>query len=240
MRMVCVLLCFTGFVWGQDRYLSWRKDWDVCPRVVMDGPVRPGGSYGAGSTGGLVGAGPIGEVSWQFGARFIPRDQRKDASRFAAVEESGKGYPMSTFRGRVVVVGFWSVGCEPSLFLLGEMAQLLGKAKLYGFEVLPVNFDPERWRVIGKFLNQSRMELALKGVKVFTPGLGEQGVNCFMDVIPGLPTYFILDRQGKVAVQATGYKDGDLAHWLKLVLSEPADPLMDASAPAVPQEKGHQ
>jgi hypothetical protein len=224
MRLMCALFGLSALLCGQDRYTTLDKDGDVCPRLVLDGPIKAAGSRAYGTTGGQRGAGAIGEMTWQTGVQFIPTDQRKDVSRFAAVDESGKAYPMSDYRGRVLVVGLWSVSCQPSLYLLGEMAELNGKGAKAGFELFPVNYDSERWRVIEKFVRQSRMQTELKGVKIYTPGLGSQGVNNFMDQIPALPTYFIIDRQGRVAVQGTGYKDGDLVRWLKKILVEPAAP----------------
>lgn len=224
MRLMCALLLLSTFLGAQDRYTTLDKDGDVCPRLVLDGPIKAAGSRADRTTGGLRGAAAIGEMTWQTGVKFIPADQRKDVSLFAAVDESGKAFPMSDYRGRVLVVGLWSVSCQPSLYLLGEMAELYGKGAKAGFELFPVNYDSERWRVISKFINQTRMQTELKGVKIYTPGLGSQGVNNFMDQVPALPTYFILDRQGRLAVQGTGYKEGDLVRWLKKLLLEPAAP----------------
>lgn len=70
------------------------------------------------------------------------------------------------------------------------------------------------------------------GVKLYTPELGAQGVHLFMDMVPALPMFFIIDREGRFAAQGIGYKDWQVLRCLQAVLNE-------KSAPAVPQEKAN-
>jgi len=217
---IFLLLCTACVLFAQDRYHQPNKNTDVCGRVVLEGPIRPGGGWGPNSTGGNMGAAPGGEIFTTIGVQFYPREARKDVSKFAAVEESGHLVNVADFRGKVVVVGLWSTKCEPSLYLLGELAKLQPRGITGGFEILPVNYDPEGWRIVNNFLKQERMKKLLSGVKIYTPALGAQGVHLFMDIVPSLPTFFILDRDGKLAVYGCGYKDWEVLRCLQAVVNE--------------------
>ena len=222
MKFLVVLLLLGISLSAQERYVMWGKNTDFCPKVDQRG------------------ASPFqnrGEVTWTTGTKFIPVGQRMDVSQFTVTDESGKSYTIKEQAGKPVIVGLWSTHCEPSLFLLGEMAQLYGRTAKFGFEVFPANYDREGWRTIIPFLKQQRMQAALAGVKVFLPELGRNGVNVFMDVVPVLPTFFIVDRHGRLAVESFGFKAGELSKWLKVVINEPLsqDPANPGTIPPVPE-----
>lgn len=229
--MLPLLLSALSALTAQDRYLQPSKNIDVCGRVELEGHIRPGGGYAPNTTGGLKGAGSDGTIHWQVGVEFFPPEGRKNVGNFAVSEESGRLISISEFKRKVVVVGLWSTTCEPSLFLLGELAKLQSRGTTGGFEVLPINFDPEGWRLVNKFLKQDRIKKLLSGVRLYTPALGSQGVHLFMDQVPALPTYFIVDREGRFAARATGYKSWEVLRTLQTVLGEKA---IDAPVP----EKG--
>lgn len=108
------------------------------------------------------------------------------------LEESGKATSIASFRGKPVIIDLWSARCEPSLFLPGEMGQLQEKAAKYGSEVLPVDYDPERWRTIRAFQQTDRVKKLLKETRLYVPDAGKGGVHLFMDTVPALPVFFIL------------------------------------------------
>lgn len=258
MRIPLLLLGLSCVLSAQDRYAEWGKLNNVCPRVEPDGPVRPAGQgdpqknngiwawkYGMAeaspfpgqTTGGVRGAGDIGaDLTFGDGTRYFKPSDRKSAAQFTAVDESGKATPMSACHGKPVVVGLWVTACEPSLFLLGEMGDLQKKSAQAGIVVFPVNYDPERWGRVNEFRRQSRIQPMLKGVTLYTPALGEQGVHQFMDVVPAMPMFFVLDREGRVAFASLGYKEKELVKCLKAVLAEPvakvAAPAEATPAPA--------
>ena len=62
------------------------------------------------------------------GTEVISSEKRQDVSAFTVEDESGVKISLKALKGKPVIVGLWSTHCEPSLFLLSEMAQLYGKA----------------------------------------------------------------------------------------------------------------
>lgn len=228
MRFPLALLLCSLSLSAQESYGIWDKNVDVCARQEQRGssPFHQ-----------------VETVEWTTGTVLFPREKRKDVSNFSVLNESGHEISIKEFKGKLVIVGLWSTHCEPSLFLLGDMAQLFGKGAKFGFEMIPTSIDTERWSTITPFLNQKRMKEALKGVTIYTPALGEKGVHQFMDVVPALPTFFIIDREGRVAAQSFGYKAGELSKWLKVLLAESAtqgtSPATTPKTPApdAPKEK---
>ncbi len=218
-RALFILFCAVGLM-AQDRYVTYNKTWNFCPRQDQRGssPFQP-----------------TSRVTWQTGTEFFPVGQRKDASTFKVFDKENKPTVMSQLKGKPIVIGLWSTHCEPSLFLLSEMAQLWHKTAQFGFAVFPVNFDAERWQTIEPFLNQQRVRQAMAGVQVYTPDKGPDGVYLLMKVVPALPTFFILDREGRVAARSFGFKPGELAQCLQRVYDEPLHPI-PAPAPA-PEKK---
>ena len=218
-RVLFVLLCAVGLM-AQDRYVTYNKSWNFCPRQDQRGssPYQP-----------------TSRVTWETGTEYYPVGQRVDASTFKVFDKDNKPTVMSQLKGKPIVIGLWSTHCEPSLYLLSEMAQLWHKTAQFGFAVFPVNFDAERWQTIAPFLNQQRVRTIMADVKVFTPDKGPDGVYLLMKVVPVLPTFFVLDREGRVAARSFGFKPGELARCLQRVYDEPLHPL-PAPAP-VPEKK---
>lgn len=182
-------------------------------------------------------------------AVVLPPAERTDAGGFAVEPVSGSKRLMSELKGKVVVIGFIAAICEPSIRLLGELAELQAKGPQFGFEALPVSLDSAT--VIGEITRRNRPRF--DKTTFYSPGLGKEGPLNLGPELQGLPTVVILDRQGRVAVRWVGFTPGMLVKALKMVLTEPAGtpaptppapgtspvpppPAQPKPAPAVPPE----
>ena len=227
MRRSLVLLLLPLVLAAQDRYIWRDKTANVCPLLDQRGS-SPYQSYTS--------------WSWRSGTAFIPPEKRQDVSAFTVEDESGAKTSLKDLKGRPVIVGLWSTHCEPSLFLLSEMAQLYGKAGKFGFGLFPTCFDREKWFTITPFVNPKRIQPLLQGVKIFTPESGDHGVHLFMEVVPALPAFFVIDREGRLAIESFGFKEGELSKCLKYILAEASGPAQPqapvAAAPAKPSDPG--
>lgn len=228
---------------AQDRYQSTSANQPLCPKVIDDSEgVRPGGvpvetapslsragSFGARSTTvtttAATTAGIPSAVDSTLAATntpgkpvFYAPGQRKDISAFGVLDRSGKLITVGDLKGKVVVVGLWTIGCDPSLKQLGEMVDLQGKGDKFGFKVLPASVDPERWTRIAPWLQQNADRLS--GATIYTPGLGEHGPSVISSNITGVPAVFITDREGRVACSLYGFEPKNLVNALKQVLSQ--------------------
>lgn len=152
---------------------------------------------------------------------LIPKAQRKDASAFGFTD----GKIMKTiaeYRGKVVVVDFWTTWCPPCRASLPEVAHLQRQESKAPIAIIPVNQDEDGWSAVTPFLMKNRM--ALEGFRVFMPGTGNHGIS-MLGTVSAFPTTFIVGGDGKVAWMWSGYGKGLLLERLKILLQELPPPV---------------
>ncbi len=206
----------------------------ICPRVEREKTRLSYGAWSPNTTGGAMGANAALNTYYQQGSQFFPVGQRKSVAAFAAYDEHAKGTSLLSLRGKVVLVGLWSVRCEPSAKMLMELAALYPKRNQFGFDVLAVNFDENQqdgggieggWRAINKFVNRNRQFFEVSKMPVHLPGLGKEGPSNFMDIVHSLPVLFVIDREGNLAQQHLGYKEGFVGEAIKRAIIERIPPV---------------
>jgi len=208
----------------------------VCPRLMQDKTeLNYKSQYGRNQ------ADASHNLYTQKGDWFFPPAERKDVSAFAAYDEKAKGTPISSLKGKVVLVGLWSKNCDPSAKMLQEFASIYPKRSQAGFEILAINFDENQqdgggieggWRAINKFVIRNRQFFEASKMPVFTPGLGKEGPSNFMDMVYSVPVLFIVDRQGKLAEIHIGYKEGFVGEAVMRALRERPVPVAAPPTPA--------
>ena len=145
--------------------------------------------------------------------RVIPPEKRKLMSSVQYVDSSGVTHALAEHLGKVVVVDVWATWCPPCRRSLPEIAALQAKEDL-DYAVLAISVDRGGWEDVRPFLN-ANSQLGLKAVlpadsKALKP-LGS---------IEGIPTTFILDRQGRLRERWSGYYEGRAEQALKAALKD--------------------
>jgi thiol-disulfide isomerase/thioredoxin len=110
----------------------------------------------------------------------------------------GKRVDILDYRGKVVLVNFWATWCTPcrqEFPSLGRVRQLF---KPEEFEVLAVNVGEEAESVF-----------SFTGVTAFPVLLDPEGQAMAAWPVKGLPTTFLVDRQGYLVYRATGGREFD-------------------------------
>ncbi len=229
-RLTCLGLVLSALSLGaQGVFLNVDKPGDpICPRLMVDKTALEFKSQYGRNQANLANI-----RHHQEGSQIIPRDERKDVSGFTAYDDHSKGTSISSLKGKVVLVGLWSLRCEPSASMLMEFASIYAKRAQYGFEVLAVNFDENQqdggkegsglaggWRAISKFRATNRKFLERSDMPFYVPGLGKEGPSNFMDMVYSLPVLFVVDRQGKLAEIHIGYKSGFVGEAVQRALRE--------------------
>lgn len=138
----------------------------------------------------------------------IPPGKRKLMSRVMYVDSSGVEHSLAEHIGKVVVVDVWATWCPPCRRSLPEIATLQAKEDL-DYAVLAISVDQGGWEDVRPFLN-SNIQLGLKAVlptdsKALKP----------FGSIEGIPTTFIIDRQGRLRERWSGYYEGRAEKALK-------------------------
>lgn len=109
----------------------------------------------------------------------------------------GGVHDLAALRGRVVLVNFWATWCPPCIEELPSLQRLWDAWRRHGLEVLAVNVGEEA-RDVETFLAGFRPALA------FPVLLDEDGDAFGAWRVFGLPTTFVVDRQGRLAYHAAG------------------------------------
>ncbi len=223
----------------------------ICPRIEKDKTALNFGARVAGTTGGMLGADTTSKLTYQQGQQYFPQGQRKFVGAFAAHDAKSKSTSIHSLKGKVVLVGLWSTRCDPSAKMVMELASLYPKKDQFGFEILAVNFDENQqgggnsrydvqveggWRAINTFMNKNRQFFEVSKMPVYIPGLGKEGPSNFMDIVHSLPVLFVIDREGNLAQQHIGYKEGFVGEALKRAIVEKPAPIQ-APDPARPPQQ---
>ena len=100
----------------------------------------------------------------------------------------GKTISLKDFKGKVVLINFWATWCPPCREELPLFEEIYEKYKDKGFVILAINTDPEN---LQDFLKDFGVELT------FPILIGDEKI---LDLYPvrGLPTSFLIDREGKI------------------------------------------
>lgn len=151
----------------------------------------------------------------------FPRELRPDASAMVFYDGDHKPHRLLDQRGKVLVVGYFSLACDPSLNLLTELASLQGKQNKFGFTVFPVHATTERNTQFQQFVNRQRIEK--DPTAFFSAGKGAEGFLFLTNELPALPCTFLIDRNGRLARFYVGYQAKDLEKGLTQLLGEKAD-----------------
>lgn len=141
---------------------------------------------------------------------LAPKGQ--DVSAVAYVDASGAKHTLAEEKGKVVVVDVWATWCPPCRKSLPGLAKLAA-AGGQDYTVIPISVDDDGFKAVTPFL-QAHPELAA------LPGLVPDGARGMspLGTVRGIPTTFLLDREGKVLDAWSGVQEERLAEGLKKAL----------------------
>ncbi len=117
--------------------------------------------------------------------------------------ESGDMITLSDFRGDVVYVDFWASWCLPCLRSLPEINELYSEYRDRGFEVIAITIDHPIEDAF-EFLDDLDEPIAYLIA-------GDEDADV-MDRyrVRGMPTSFLINREGVVTKIHEGYREGDI------------------------------
>ncbi len=105
---------------------------------------------------------------------------------------------LSDHRGQVVLVNFWATWCPPCVKEVPDFVELYGKYRERGLVILGISVDRNPGAVLPAFIERH---------KINYPVLLDDGrVADDYGGITGIPTTFLIDREGVIRERYVGYR----------------------------------
>ena len=136
------------------------------------------------------------------GYQFTPLTPLTAAPDFTLDDMDGEAYSLHDYRGKVVLINFWATWCPPCRKEMPALEALYKKLGGESFAVLAVNQweDPDH-----VFAYTGELNVFPTFPILFDP---ESAISEDYGV-KGLPTSFLIDKQGRLAYRAVGGRDFD-------------------------------
>ena len=150
---------------------------------------------------------------------FTALDPVSDAPGFALADMDGEQHRLADYAGKVVLVNFWATWCPPCRREMPALEALYLKYRERGLVVLAVNQWEDADHV---FAYMGQLNVFPTFPVLFDP---ESRVSADYGV-KGLPTSFLVDRQGRLVYRAIGGREfdhPDIERLLHTLLQESGD-----------------
>lgn len=121
------------------------------------------------------------------------------AAALSAPDLAGKTVSLSDFKGKVVLVDFWATWCDPCKEEIPDLVKMQDRLKGKGFAILGVSMDEEGRKAVQRFVAKRPITYPL------ILNNGERAPKGW--VVPGLPTAYLIGRDGTVRKRWFGSKD---------------------------------
>lgn len=118
---------------------------------------------------------------------------------FTFKDLDGRDVTLSDFKGKVILLDFWATWCGPCKFEIPGFVELYTKYRSQGFQVLGLSVD-DPVPALKTYAQQMEMNYPV------LVGEGREDILEAFGPMPGLPTTFIIDREGKICKSHTGFE----------------------------------
>jgi thiol-disulfide isomerase/thioredoxin len=110
----------------------------------------------------------------------------------------GKEVPLSSFKGKVVLINFWATWCDPCYIEIPWLIEMQQKYGARGFTVLGVSMDEEGKAAVAPFLAKERFNVNGQKLPMNYPiVLGNDDAATKFGGLLGYPTSFLITKDGK-------------------------------------------
>jgi peroxiredoxin len=121
-----------------------------------------------------------------------------DAPVWELKDVDGKAVKLSDFKGKVVILDFWATWCPPCRKEIPGFVELQEAYKDKGLVVIGVSLDEEGAAVVKPFMTEYKVNYPMV--------IGDGKTVEAYGGISGIPTTFIIDKEGKIKSVHVGYR----------------------------------
>ena len=132
------------------------------------------------------------------GSGMSPIPALPSAPTLRLEDMDGQVVDLASYRGRVVLVNFWATWCPPCRAEFPSLGRVRHLFSPSDFEVIAVNVGEEAETVF-----------SFAGSPEFPVLFDKNSQTMATWPVKGLPTTFLVDRQGRLALKATGGREFD-------------------------------
>jgi thiol-disulfide isomerase/thioredoxin len=124
------------------------------------------------------------------------------APDFKLQDMDGKLHTLKEYKGKVVLINFWATWCPPCIREMPSLEKLYQKLRGQPFIMLAINQWEDEERVF-EFMGQ------LEVIPTFPILFDPQSKVSAAFGVQGLPSSYIIDKQGRIVYRAKGGRDFD-------------------------------
>lgn len=121
-----------------------------------------------------------------------------DAPDFTLPDLEGNSLTLSDFKGKVIILNFWATWCPPCRREIPDFVHLYEKYNEQGLVIIGVNLDRGDSRAVKQFSENYKINYPIV--------LGNVDVTQDYRGIRGIPTTFVIDRNGDIEEKYVGYQ----------------------------------
>jgi len=142
------------------------------------------------------------------GKDLIAPEKRQPATEFTLRDANGAKVNLSDYKDKVVLLNLWATWCVPCKVEIPWFIEFERTYKDRGFAVLGVSFDDDGWDSIKPYVAENKMNYRVL--------LGTEDMPKTYWDVQAIPTTYLIDKQGRIAITHTGlvskqtYEDGIL------------------------------
>ncbi len=133
---------------------------------------------------------------------FKPETPARTAPEIGFADAAGRPLSLADFRGKTVLLNFWATWCGPCVQEMPSLDRLQARLGSDRFAVVAISVDRQGLEVVRPFLDKTQIQSLATYVDPKGASMRAFGVR-------GLPTTFIIDRDGRLAGHIEGQASWD-------------------------------
>jgi len=156
---------------------------------------------------------PLVAADWQkpeLSHHLTPMAKVVPASDFELLNMDEEKKKLSDYRGKVILLNFWATWCPPCVREMPSMERLQEKFNADEFKVIAINQMEEIDQVFA-FTGQLEIDLTFEIL------FDSQSTVSQAYAVRGLPTTYLIDKQGNIRYRAVGGRDFKHPEVIKII-----------------------